>query len=266
MVQLAVFAGVLSLAGSTTAAAIGEYAHTAGYVAVVPGSVRATGGILAGCTGQSCAIADVSGSTGQLPKVKPDGGDANGYKCIARYNPEGVQAASKAPAGPKQNTGLSGALTGAIAAFGSATTYIFKDKGSYTGRCAKNLLFFARGTTETGTLGITVGPVLSAALSGKDWAVTGVDYNADFAGDNCLGLPGGMVARDMINQAAVRCPDSKIFMSGYSEGGMVSHNGVAYANDEAKKHVAVSVMPGVFHCRPAVLISFKTTLLTEKTY
>jgi hypothetical protein len=29
-------------------------------------------------------------------------------------------------------------------------------------------------------------------------------------------------------------------MSGYSEGGMVSHNGVAYADEEAKKHIAVS--------------------------
>lgn len=41
-----------------------------------------------------------------------------------------------------------------------------------------------------------------------------------------------------------RCPDAKIFMSGYSEGGMVSHNGVAYADDEAKKHVAVGISLG----------------------
>jgi hypothetical protein len=49
-----------------------------------------------------------------------------------------------------------------------------------------------------------------------------------------------MVAKDLLNQAAKKCPESKLFMSGYSEGGMVSHNGVAYAEEETKKHVAVS--------------------------
>jgi hypothetical protein len=101
-------------------------------------------------------------------------------------------------------------------------------------------VFFARGTTETGLLGITVGPVLSSGLTGRDWSVVGVPYDADFAGDNCLGLPGGMVAKDLLNQAAKKCPESKLFMSGYSEGGMVSHNGVAYAEEETKKRVAVS--------------------------
>jgi hypothetical protein len=89
-------------------------------------------------------------------------------------------------------------------------------------------------------LGISVGPVLSSGLSGSQWSVVGVPYDADFAGDNCLGLPGGMVAKDLLNQAAKKCPNSKLFMSGYSEGGMVSHNGVAYAEEETKKRVAVS--------------------------
>lgn len=48
-----------------------------------------------------------------------------------------------------------------------------------------------------------------------------------------------MVARDVLNQAAETCPDANLFVSGYSQGGMVSHNAVAYASDEAKKHVAV---------------------------
>lgn len=49
------------------------------------------------------------------------------------------------------------------------------------------------------------------------------------------------VARDMIVGAAAKCPDSKIFMSGYSEGGMVSHNAVAYLPEETKKRVNVSL-------------------------
>lgn len=168
----------------------------------VAGEIGNTNTIRASCEGQSCAIADLSGSTGNIPKIKPVGGDQNGYKCIAKYNPEGIKAVMNAPSGPAQNVGVSGMLTSAMASMSSATSFLpAKDKGSFTGRCNKNILLFARGTTETGTLGITVGPVLNTGLS-YDWTVVGVPYDADMAGDNCLGLPGGHVARDMLNQAA----------------------------------------------------------------
>lgn len=206
----------------------------------VIGEVGIGKAIQASCAGQSCAIADLSGSTGNPIKTQPEGGDANGYKCIAKYNPEGVAAAAKAPKGPHQNNGVGGALMGALSSLSSALPGKVTDTGSFTGRCTKNILLFARGTTETGQLGITVGPVLSLGLSGRAWSVVGIPYDADMAGDACLGLPGGMVAKDMINQAVTKCPDAKIFVGGYSEGGMVAHNGVAYANEEAKKHVAVS--------------------------
>lgn len=81
--------------------------------------------------------------------------------------------------------------------------------------------------------------------------MVGIPYDADMAGDACLGLPGGMVAKDLINQAAAKCPDAKLFVSGYSEGGMVSHNGVAYANEEARKKVAVGFAPSECHDQPA---------------
>jgi hypothetical protein len=191
------------------------------------------------CNKQSCEIANLAGSTGNLPTIRPEGGDANGYKCISRWSPETVAAANKAPRGPAQNTGIGGALTGAIASLGGALTFNPTVTGTFKGSCTKNIVIFARGTTETGLLGITVGPVLNTGLRGPNWSVVGVAYDADFAGDNCLGLPGGQVAKDMLNQAVKKCPTSKIFMSGYSEGAMVAHNGVAYAEEESKKHVAV---------------------------
>jgi hypothetical protein len=196
--------------------------------------------IQASCSGQSCAIADMSGSTGKPVKTQPEGGDQNGYKCIAKYNPEGVAAATKAPKGPHQNNGVGGALMGALSSLSSALPGKVTDSGSFTARCTKNIVLFARGTTEIGQLGISVGPALSSGLSGRDWSVVGIPYDADMAGDACLGLPGGMVAKDMINQAVKKCPNAKLFVSGYSEGGMVAHNGVAYADEEAKKHVTVS--------------------------
>ncbi|TID25809.1 hypothetical protein E2P81_ATG03598 [Venturia nashicola] len=192
------------------------------------------------CTGQSCAIADLSGSTGNPVKIKPQGGDENGYKCLAKYNPEGAAAVAKAPMGPPQNNGMTGALMGALTSLSSAAAASsgkVTDTGKFTGQCTKNILLFARGTMETGLLGVTVGPALSQGLTGKAWSVVGIPYDADMAGDACLGLPGGMVAKDMINQAAKKCPNSKLFVSGYSEGGMVAHNGVAYADKDAKKRV-----------------------------
>lgn len=193
-----------------------------------------------GCAGQSCDVADLAGSTGRLPKVKPEGGGASDFKCIGKYNPAGIEAALKAPSVKPQPNGVSGALMGAGHSIGNwIPGGAPADTGSFTASCTKNIVIFAKGTTEVGSIGISVGPVLNAGLP-RGWSVVGVPYTADLAGDYCLGLPGGMVARDMLNQAAKKCPDAKIFMSGYSQGGMVSHNAVAYADEEARKHVAVS--------------------------
>lgn len=48
------------------------------------------------------------------------------------------------------------------------------------------------------------------------------------------------MGKDLLNQAAEKCPNSAIFLSGYSQGAMVAHNSVAYAKPEARAHVAVS--------------------------
>jgi hypothetical protein len=39
------------------------------------------------CVKQSCEIANLSGSTGNLPTIKPEGGDKNGYKVHHVHNP-----------------------------------------------------------------------------------------------------------------------------------------------------------------------------------
>jgi hypothetical protein len=241
MAKFSILAAALAFSGCINAAPVQDTnssPSTAEMLRVI-GEVGIGRAIQASCMGQSCAIADLSGSTGNPIKTQPEGGDQNGYKCIAKYNPEGVAAAAKAPKGPHQNNGVGGALMGALSSISSALPGKVTDTGSFTGKCTKNIVLFARGTTETGQLGITVGPVLSYGLSGRDWSVVGIPYDADMAGDACLGLPGGMVAKDMINQAAKKCPNAKLFVSGYSEGGMVAHNGVAYADEEARKHVTV---------------------------
>jgi len=197
-----------------------------------------------GCTNQSCDIADMSGSTGKLPTRKPEGGGSVDHKCIAKYNPKGVQAAISSPPVKKQPTGLSSALLGAAHNMGNFIPDSgIELKGKFDAKCTPNIIIFAKGTLEPGNFGILVGPSLKSKVP-AGWTMVGVNYGSSIAGDYCLGLPGGMVARDMLNQAAAKCPSSKVFMSGYSQGAMVVHNGIAYATEEAKKRVAAVVVFG----------------------
>lgn len=90
---------------------------------------------------------------------------------------------------------------------------------------------------ESGTMGSTVGPMLSSAL-GREWYVEGVSYTADLAGINCIGLPGGINCVKQINALAAKCPSTKIVLSGYSQGAMVGRICAAFAGDAAKKQIA----------------------------
>ncbi|KAF1814226.1 cutinase, partial [Eremomyces bilateralis CBS 781.70] len=103
--------------------------------------------------------------------------------------------------------------------------------------CTPYRVIYAKGTTEMGELGFTVGPSLSSGLSGRDFTVDGVDYPADMDGINCLGMEGGIIAMKMLENAVAQCPEQKIFMSGYSQGAMVAREAVAFARPEARKQV-----------------------------
>jgi len=187
------------------------------------------------CRDQSCIAADYAGSTGNTPKFKPLGGGVADTACVKKYNPS-------APAilmnGPPQSTGMSTTLMYGINVIHNAMLAITgsTDKGTFSGTCAKNILIWAKGTFEPGSYGVFVGPSFTTGLP-SSWTTVGVDYDANVPGDFCLGLPGGMVAKDMINQAVQKCPESDIYLSGYSQGAMVVRNGLAYANPEAKTHV-----------------------------
>jgi len=189
------------------------------------------------CLGQSCLAADAAGSTGKNPKVWPEGGGDADKRCIAKYNPA-MANMLKAANGPKQSTGISSSLLGGINSIWRPLTQMTgsTEKGKFTGNCAPNILIFAKGTFEPGAYGMLVGPSFTSGLP-TGWTTYPVSYDPDVPGDYCLGLPGGMVAKDIINQAAEKCPDSNLFLSGYSQGAMVARNGIAYAEQKAKDHV-----------------------------
>jgi Cutinase len=186
------------------------------------------------CSGQSCALADLSGSTGRpFPKTKPSGGTASGDKCIGSYPGTGYYKGGSTS--DKRSSDDESSLDISVVPRAA---------------CKENIFIFARGTTEVGTMGESVGPAmkskLTAAMPGK-WNFQGVSYSASMAGDECIGLPGGASMSKEIDAAAANCPSQKIWASGYSEGAMVAHNGVANAKAASKKKIAVSDIIFKFH-------------------
>ena len=177
------------------------------------------------CEVQSCTIAALSGSSGQPydPATAPQGGSDVGDCCILTYNP------SAAPVLFQEKPELQALCGNTVGSNQRRDTFSAERVRNVVERqgCAAYTLIYARGTGEIGTLGETVGPALQTGLTtlapGK-WSIQGVDYDATVDGDDCLGLPGGQIAAQQLEQVAAACPDTKFVVSGYSEGAMVAHN------------------------------------------
>ena len=48
-----------------------------------------------------------------------------------------------------------------------------------------------------------------------------------------------MIAKDILESAAAKCPRSNLFTAGYSQGAMVARIAVAYASPDVKARVKV---------------------------
>ncbi|KFY32613.1 hypothetical protein V493_00035 [Pseudogymnoascus sp. VKM F-4281 (FW-2241)] len=95
--------------------------------------------------------------------------------------------------------------------------------------CEAVTLIFARGTVESGNVGALVGPPFFAALAldigPKKLAVQGVDYPADIPGFLIGGSPSGSsTMAKLIDRAVAQCPNTKLVLSGYSQGAQLVHN------------------------------------------
>jgi cutinase len=116
-----------------------------------------------------------------------------------------------------------------------------------SGVCKPVTYIFARGTTEIGNMGSTVGPALQKALESafgqNNVATQGVTYPADVAGAISGALSPGTAqgARTMASltqQVLSKCPDTKVILAGYSQGAEQVHG--ALINLQSGQ-VAVSV-------------------------
>ncbi|TGO30073.1 hypothetical protein BPAE_0008g00650 [Botrytis paeoniae] len=115
--------------------------------------------------------------------------------------------------------------------------------------CSDVTVIFARGTTETGTLGTVVGPpflsALKSALGSSSVTMNGVDYPADIPGF----LEGGDAAgsktmASMVTSTLSSCPDTKVVISGYSQGGQLVHNAAKLLPADTTAKISSAVIFG----------------------
>jgi Cutinase len=204
---------------------------------------------------QSCDIADISQSSGrpfnlakamEIKKSYP----ASAATCIESYYyklnlpvPEGLVQTMKPPAGynPK----------GSAPKASSSEREVVQEPETVQARvekrqsCKEYALFWARGSLEpasTNNLGITIGPTVQTAINkampGK-WHTQGIQYPAALADNFCVGLPGGYNCVQQLTKYHESCPNTKVALAGYSQGGMVVRNCAAFVSDSLRSKIIV---------------------------
>lgn len=115
--------------------------------------------------------------------------------------------------------------------------------------CADVTVYFARGTTEPGTLGTIVGPpfqsALQSALGTRTLEFFGIPYPASLAGFFAGGDQGGATTMaDDVTAKASACPNTKIVISGYSQGAQVTHIAAGKLSSVVQNRVNAAVVFG----------------------
>ncbi|KAK7959081.1 uncharacterized protein PG986_003935 [Apiospora aurea] len=110
--------------------------------------------------------------------------------------------------------------------------------------CRPIMLFFAKATFEPGNMGNTVGPQLSnslkAAFGVTNLATEGIDYWGLPIGNFYPGgaPPWAITEMAQLLTAAAACPNSRMIISGYSQGAAITHRAVQTLPDEVKAKIA----------------------------
>ncbi|KAF3910417.1 Cutinase [Dactylellina cionopaga] len=111
--------------------------------------------------------------------------------------------------------------------------------------CRPVIFFFARGSTEVGNMGSSVGPPtgngLKNAFGATRVAVEGIDYGALLSTNfNPGGADYAGIAemRALFNDAASKCPTSILVGAGYSQGAALVHRAVENLSSSVKDKIA----------------------------
>ncbi|KAL2214515.1 cutinase [Sarocladium strictum] len=117
--------------------------------------------------------------------------------------------------------------------------------------CRPVTMIYARGTTQAGNVGdsAAVGPVffnnLASRIGLSNLAVQGVSYPASIAGYLAGGdAAGSRTMAELITRAASQCPNTKIVISGYSQGAQLVHNAAGMLSSAVTNRVTAAVTFG----------------------
>ncbi|KAI9702313.1 MAG: hypothetical protein M1836_000792 [Candelina mexicana] len=115
--------------------------------------------------------------------------------------------------------------------------------------CKPVTVIFARGTIELGNVGSFAGPpffnALDAAIGANNVGYQGVEYPADIPGYLTGGSTAGAAKlASLATEAASKCPNTQIVLSGYSQGAQVVHLGVDQISSSVAARVSAVVLFG----------------------
>ncbi|KAJ7067507.1 carbohydrate esterase family 5 protein [Mycena amicta] len=110
--------------------------------------------------------------------------------------------------------------------------------------CADTAVIFARGTFDSGNIGVWVGPQFQAALTARipGVAFQGVDptaYLADLQGylGEAGSDSGAQALADTVEAYSAACPASTLVVSGWSQGALVAHKGLGLLSSATQAKV-----------------------------
>ncbi|KAH7408948.1 cutinase [Cadophora sp. MPI-SDFR-AT-0126] len=125
------------------------------------------------------------------------------------------------------------------------------NENGLSGACKDVTVLFAKGTGENGNMGdgSSPGPAWAAAIRASlgtaRVAVQGIDYDASVLGYLLGGSPSGSTTYlNTINQASTQCPNTKIVVGGYSQGGQILHNAAEKLTAAVTAKIAAAVLFG----------------------
>ncbi|KAG5955894.1 hypothetical protein E4U58_006856 [Claviceps cyperi] len=127
------------------------------------------------------------------------------------------------------------------------------DLESGSGTCPKAIFIFARGSTEPGNMGASVGPTVANTLTnqlgkGQVWIQgVGGPYSADLL-ENAMpagSSPAAIAEMDrLFTLAHTKCPTSSILAGGYSQGAALAAAAVSNASPEVRNQIVATVLFG----------------------
>ncbi|KAK7747906.1 hypothetical protein SLS53_001158 [Cytospora paraplurivora] len=111
--------------------------------------------------------------------------------------------------------------------------------------CRTVTVIYARGTGQEGNIGEStdVGPLflddLAAIVGTENLAAQGVNYTADILGFEEGGdATGSALLANLATLAYTQCPDTKLVLSGYSQGAQLVHNAAKQISSDVTDFVA----------------------------